>query len=81
VTAASINLAFRLLEAKELKAALASSPGVLAIIASSWFYEEVVRHSTANVDEYRRVRVTVKGLFEVTKQNVSFWRFCLFMIK
>ena len=60
VTAASINLAFRLLEAKELKAALASSPGVLAIIASSWFYEEVVRHSTANVDEYRRVRVTVK---------------------
>src|SRR5271165_3876442 len=60
VTAASINLAFRLLEARELKAALASSPGVLAVIASPWFYEEVVRHSTANVGEYRRVRVTVK---------------------
>lgn len=60
VAAASINLAFRLLEAKELKAALASSAGVLAVIASSWFYEEVVRHSAVNVDEYRRVRVTVK---------------------
>jgi len=45
VTAAAVNLAFRLLDAGALKAALASSPGVLAVIASSWFYEEVVRHS------------------------------------
>ena len=60
VTAASINLAFRLLEASELKAALAGSPGVLAVIASSWFFEEVVRHSVAVADAYRRVRVTVK---------------------
>lgn len=60
VTAASINLAFRLLEARELKAALAGSAGVLAVIASSWFFEEVVRHSVAEADAYRRVRVTVK---------------------
>ena len=60
VAAASVNLAFRLLEARELKAALASSAGVLAVIASSWFYEEVVRHSTENVVEYRCVQVTVK---------------------
>ena len=47
VTAAAVNLAFRLLDAGALKAALASSPGVLAVIASSWFFEEVVRHSAA----------------------------------
>jgi tetratricopeptide (TPR) repeat protein len=61
VTAASINLAFRLLEAKPLKDALAGSPGVLAIIVSSWFFEEVVRHtSAAAAGVYRPVAVTVK---------------------
>ena len=45
VTAAAVNLAFRLLEASALKAALAGSPGVLAVIVSSWFFEEVVRHA------------------------------------
>jgi class 3 adenylate cyclase len=59
VTAASINLAFRLLEADPLRAALAGSPGVLAVIASSWFFEEVVRHSTV-VARYRLVEVAVK---------------------
>ena len=59
VTAAAVTLAFRLLEASALKAALASSPGVLAVIASSWFFEEVVRHS-ANAAGYRRVEVAVK---------------------
>jgi class 3 adenylate cyclase len=44
VTGAAVNLAFRLLDAKDLKAVLARSPGVLAVIVSSWFYEEVVRH-------------------------------------
>ena len=60
VTAASVNLAFRLLDATLLKAALASSPGVLAVIASSWFFEEVVRHSTADATAYRPVEVAVK---------------------
>ena len=59
VTAAAVNLAFRLLDAGALKAALASSPGVLAVIASSWFYEEVVRHSGA-APAYRSVEVAVK---------------------
>ena len=45
VTAVAVNLAFRLLDARPLKAALADSPGVLAVIVSSWFFEEVVRHS------------------------------------
>ena len=60
-TAAAVNLAFRLLDADALKAALASSPGVLAVIASSWFFQEVVRHNPAcDVTAYRRVQVTVK---------------------
>ena len=44
-TAVSINLTFRLLESGPVKEALAGSPGVLAVIASSWFFEEVIRHS------------------------------------
>jgi tetratricopeptide (TPR) repeat protein len=61
VTAASINLAFRLLDAVPLKAALAGSPGTLALIASSWFFDEVVRHSPAgNAATYRPIPVTVK---------------------
>jgi hypothetical protein len=61
VTSISINLAFRLLNAPPLKAALATSPGVLALIASSWFFDEVVKHSTV-VDpaSYRRLLVAVK---------------------
>src|SRR5216683_6286369 len=61
MTGAAINLAFRLLDARPLKTALAASAGVLALIASSWFYDEVVRHAAAGVSaSYRRVRVVVK---------------------
>ena len=59
-TGASVNLAFRLLECGPVKAALAASAGVLAVIASSWFFEEVVRHSAAGAAAYRPVRVAVK---------------------
>ncbi|MEV7099346.1 tetratricopeptide repeat protein [Amycolatopsis sp. NPDC051045] len=45
VTAASVILTFRLADAQPLKAALANSPGVLAVMVSSWFFDEVVRHS------------------------------------
>ena len=61
VTAAAVNLAFRLLDATVLKAALAGSSGVLAVIASSWFFEEVVRHTMVGAAiAYRRVEVAVK---------------------
>src|SRR5207249_2633199 len=59
VTAVAVNLAFRLLDAEPLKAALARSSGVLAVIVSSWFFEEVVRHG-GTVPEYRPVEVAVK---------------------
>ena len=61
VAGASINLTFRLLDAGPLRSALAGSPGVLALITSSWFFEEVVRHSpAAHPAAYRLVRVRVK---------------------
>jgi WD40 repeat protein len=57
----SVNLAFRLLDADPLKAALAGSPGELALIVSSWFFDEVVRHSAgSDPARYRRVLVRVK---------------------
>jgi hypothetical protein len=59
-TAAAVNMAFRLSDADALKTALAASRSVLAVIASSWFFQEVVRHNPAcNADAYRRVRVAV----------------------
>jgi NB-ARC domain-containing protein len=58
---ASINFTFRLLDAGPLKAALSASSGLLALIVSSWFFEEVVRHSTlAKTDIYRECHVIVK---------------------
>ncbi|WP_158853552.1 hypothetical protein [Saccharothrix deserti] len=61
VTAASVNLAFRLLDARPLKAALAESPGVLALIASGWFFDEVVRHNDgAAAATFKPVQVAVK---------------------
>lgn len=61
VTAAAVNLTFRLVEAEPLKTALAGSPGVLAVIVSSWFFDEVVRHIAADAAAwYRAVPVSVK---------------------
>ncbi|HEY7594068.1 MAG TPA: AAA family ATPase [Actinophytocola sp.] len=61
VTSAAINLSFRLLDSAPLKAALAESPAVLAMIVSSWFFDEVVRHSRAcDPKAYRSVSVVVK---------------------
>ncbi|MFS8096860.1 tetratricopeptide repeat protein [Lentzea alba] len=61
VTAASVNLAFRLLDAPALRNALATSPGVLAVIVSSWFFEEVVwQSSPEDAATYRHTEVQVK---------------------
>ncbi len=61
VTGASVNLAFRLVDAEPLKAALAASGGVLAVIVSAWFFEEVVRHIAADAAaSYWPVVVAVK---------------------
>jgi tetratricopeptide (TPR) repeat protein len=59
-TATAINLTFRLLESDAVKKALADSASVLAVIASSWFFQEVVRHSTADAAAYHPVPVAVK---------------------
>jgi len=61
VTGQAVNWAFRLVDAKLLKAALASSSWVLAIIASSWFFDQVIRHAAVGIPPtYRRVLVRAK---------------------
>jgi tetratricopeptide (TPR) repeat protein len=60
VVGTAVNHAFRLLDAPPFKSALAASDGMmLAVITSSWFYEEVVWHSTVR-DAYVSVPVSVK---------------------
>ena len=61
VVGTAINVTFRLLEAAPLKRALAGSSGVLAVIASRWFFEEVIRHTPdSGPASYRRVPIAVK---------------------
>jgi tetratricopeptide (TPR) repeat protein len=56
-----VNHAFRLIEAQQLKAALTDSAGVLAVIVSGWFYDEVVHHSPlADAAAYQQITATVK---------------------
>ncbi|WP_409495973.1 ATP-binding protein [Amycolatopsis sp. cmx-11-12] len=61
VTSSSLTLAFRLCDAAPLKTALASSPGMLAVIASDWLFDDVIRHTPgAAPATWRPVRVEVK---------------------
>lgn len=54
----AISLAFRLVSSDALRTAMAESAGILGIIASSYFYEEVVRHHpTIDPRIYRSARV------------------------
>ncbi|EOD64034.1 TPR repeat-containing protein [Amycolatopsis vancoresmycina DSM 44592] len=47
VTSSSLIMTFRLCDSPPLKAALAASPGVLAVIASERLFDDVVRHVPA----------------------------------
>lgn len=61
VTGRSVNLTFRLLDAAEFKRAHARSAGLLSVITSKWFFDEVVWHSAKAVPgRYRRIRVAGK---------------------
>ncbi|HVV18276.1 MAG TPA: tetratricopeptide repeat protein [Pseudonocardiaceae bacterium] len=61
VVGRSVNHAFRLLEAPDLKHALAESGRPLALITSAWFFDEVVWHSRSpDRNRYYQVSVTVK---------------------
>lgn len=61
VTGFSINHTYRLLDSEVLKSALGSSPAVLAIISSAWFYEDVIRRNElSRPNTYRQVDVTNK---------------------
>jgi hypothetical protein len=61
VVGRAIDHAFRLLDTEEFKVTLARSTGVLAVITSSWFFEEVVWHGQAHIRAaFRPARVTTK---------------------
>jgi hypothetical protein len=56
-----VNLAFRILEAVEAKAALRDSDRMVALIASEHFYTEVIKNDPGTVPEsYRHITVSVK---------------------
>lgn len=61
IAAGPVIHACRLLDAPPLKAALADSPGVIALITSTWFFEEVVRNSPGvDAATFRARRIDVK---------------------
>ncbi|MGW5704342.1 hypothetical protein [Amycolatopsis japonica] len=71
VTAPAINRAFRLIEAESAKDALRESPGVLVVITSEWFFDEVVRHSCVlDPAAFRQVPVAVK------ETSTTGWLYC-----
>ena len=60
-TSTSLNLAFRLIQSPESRAALHDSHGILVLIVSNWFYCEVVRHyPTAEPECFREVFIELK---------------------
>ncbi|MFB9925473.1 tetratricopeptide repeat protein [Amycolatopsis halotolerans] len=54
VTSNAVVLAFRLVDSPALKSALAGSSSVLAMMVSTWFFDEVVRHSQSGRAENSR---------------------------
>lgn len=57
----AVNIAARILEADQVKAALARSDGVLAFVASDYFYSEVIAPDPGvGPDRYRPIDVSVK---------------------
>ncbi len=61
VVSPAVNFAFRILDASEAKQALRLSTGVLAVIASDYFYRDViVNDPAADPSSYRQIPVKVK---------------------
>jgi hypothetical protein len=57
----AVNLAFRILEVPEAKAALATSDSVVALISSEHFYAEVIEQDPGTDPEaYRQIAVSIK---------------------
>lgn len=60
-TGTAINLTFRLVNSAPLRGALDKSDGLVALAASTWFYDEVIQHhASARPKSYRRVFVENK---------------------
>lgn len=57
----AVNLTARIIEADEVKSALAQSDGLVALTVSDYFYTEVIKQDPGVAPEqYRRIDVTVK---------------------
>lgn len=57
----AVNLAFRIIEAAEVKAALKQPDKIVALVVSEYFYTEVISQDPGTVPEaYRQIPVTVK---------------------
>jgi hypothetical protein len=66
----AVNLTFRILEAQVAKSALAKSDGLLALIASTHFFDEVIAEDPGlGPENYRRIPVNVKK----TKTEAWLW--------
>jgi hypothetical protein len=60
-TGAAIVHTFRLLQSRVVRDAFACAAGDLAVIASGWFYDEIIRHSpVSRPDRFRPVLVQEK---------------------
>jgi hypothetical protein len=61
VVGLAVNHTFRLVDARVFRRLLDNAPCPLAVIASSWFYKEVISQSpAARSDAYRHVRIRNK---------------------
>ncbi|HWM04922.1 MAG TPA: tetratricopeptide repeat protein, partial [Actinophytocola sp.] len=61
VVGRAVTLGFRLLDSPDFRDIAARSTGTLALIVSSWFFDEVVWHSAAaDPAAYRRIRIIAK---------------------
>lgn len=63
VSGSAVDLAYRLLDAPPLKAALDATSAAVALIVSSRFYDEVVRHSPdSEPAAFRQIRFAVREI-------------------
>lgn len=61
VVSEAVNHCYRIIDAPDLKAALANSKANLTVVTSDWFFKEVVRHCTPDPwKAYRPIKVVIK---------------------
>jgi hypothetical protein len=72
VGGSSINLTFNLLDSDTVRNAIIISPGALAIVASTWFYKEIVRHSMV-ATAYQPFEIGFRGTRGTATTTITGW--------